>query len=255
VSAPAHPLKVVIIGASGRMGQSLLRLLPEFPGLQLHAALAGDRSAALGRDSGEFAGGPRNGVPVSADLEAALKDGTLVLDFSTVESSSRTVPMCASSGTPLLLGTTGLGPDMAGPIERAAARIPLLVAANTSFSAALLQELVGRAAGLLGADFKVRVHDRHHRHKRDAPSGTALALGRAVSEASGAIEPVSFSSVREGEVIGEHEVQFMGEGEELSFRHAVTDRAIFARGALRSGLWLVRQRPGSYQMADILKEK
>jgi 4-hydroxy-tetrahydrodipicolinate reductase len=255
VSAPAGPIQVVIIGASGRMGRSLLRLLPQFPQLRLHAAVVGRESHALGCDAGELAGLGRTGVLTSADLDSALRGAALALDFSTAAAAPLQVSICAAAGVPLLLGTTGLGPDMPALIARASTRIPLLVAANTSLGAAVLQDLVRRAAAALGPGFDIQVQDTHHRHKRDAPSGTALALGQAASEGRGRPGEVEYASLRGGDVVGEHEVQFLGEGERLRLSHVATDRAVFARGALRAGIWLIRQKPGTHHMADIFKEK
>jgi 4-hydroxy-tetrahydrodipicolinate reductase len=255
VTGRADPVRVVIIGASGRMGLSLLCQLPEFPQLQLHAALVGQQSRSLGRDAGELAGIHPAGIALSTDLDSALRGAALALDFSTAAAASWRVQRCAAASVPLLLGTTGLGPELPLIVSRASERIPLLVAANTSLGAAVLQDLVRRAAAALGAGYDIQVQDTHHRHKKDAPSGTALALGQAAEEGRGRPGGVEYASVRGGDVVGEHEVQFLGEGERLRLSHAATDRAIFARGALQAGLWLVRQPPGRYQMADIFKEK
>jgi 4-hydroxy-tetrahydrodipicolinate reductase len=255
VTSAAGPLPTVIVGASGRMGLSLLRLLREFPQLRLHAAVVSRGSDHLGRDAGELAGLPHAGVSLGADLAVALQGAALALDFSTAAAAPSQVPLCAAAGVPLLLGTTGLGPDMPAILARASERIPLLVAANTSLGAALLEDLVCRAAAVLGAGFDVRVQDTHHRHKQDAPSGTALALGRAALGASGGSGSVEYASLRGGDVVGEHEVQFLGDGERLRLGHGVTDRAVFARGALRAGIWLARQKPGRHHMTDIFLEK
>jgi 4-hydroxy-tetrahydrodipicolinate reductase len=237
------------------MGLSLLRLLPQFPPLRLHAALVGQESRSLGRDAGELAGMAQNGVPLSADLDSALRGAALAVDFSTADAVAWRVPVCAAAGVPLLLGTTGLGPEVPAIIARASERIPLLVAANTSLGAAVLQDLVRRAAAALGEDYDIQVQDTHHRHKRDAPSGTALGLGQAAMEGRGRPGGVQYASVRGGDVVGEHEVQFLGEGERLRLSHVATDRAVFARGALQAGLWLIRQKHGTYHMTDIFKEK
>ncbi len=138
------------------MGLSLMRLLAEFPELKLHAAVASQGSAVLGRDSGELAGVAPSGIPLTADLKTALKDASLAIDFSTESTSRRLVAMCAESGTALLIGTTGLGSDLPALIGKAAGRIPLLVAANTSVGAAVLEDLVRRAAATLGMEFTVR---------------------------------------------------------------------------------------------------
>ncbi len=255
MSGTAAPAGLVIIGASGRMGQSLLRVLPMFPGLRLHAALGRPGGAALGRDSGELAGLPANGVPVSADLAAALPGAGLVLDFSAAEAAAPHVRLCVAARLPLLLGTTGLGPEVDRSVDEAARVVPLLVAPNTSLGATVLLELVRRAAAVLGSGYDVGIQDLHHRDKRDAPSGTALALGAAVAEGSQAPRSVGYASLRGGEVVGTHEVYFLGQGEGLRLGHNVADRAVFARGALRAGLWLARQAPGRYDMADTIEEK
>ncbi|HQX47963.1 MAG TPA: dihydrodipicolinate reductase C-terminal domain-containing protein, partial [Steroidobacteraceae bacterium] len=151
---------------------------------------------------------------------------------------------------PLVLGTTGLPEDIEADLARAAVRIPLLVAPNTSLGVALLQDLVQRAAKALPADFDVSIAEAHHRAKKDAPSGTALALGRSVS--AGREGRVEFAVVRGGDVVGEHSVRFLGTGEEVSLGHRATDRAIFARGALQAATWLAGQKPGRYSMRDVL---
>jgi 4-hydroxy-tetrahydrodipicolinate reductase len=255
VSATAAPAGLVIVGANGRMGQSLLRVLPGFPGLRLHAALGRPGSGAAGRDSGELAGLPANGVPVSTDLAAALPGAALVLDFSVAEAAGSHVRICAAARLPLLLGATGLGPEVGRAVDEAAPHVPILVAPNTSLGATVLRELVRRAAGRLGSGYDVGIQDLHHRAKRDAPSGTALSLGAAVLEGSRTPRPVGYASLRGGEAAGQHEVCFLGEGESLRLGHNVTDRAVFARGALRAGLWLARQAPGRYEMADTIEEK
>lgn len=249
------PLNLVIIGASGRMGRSLVRQLPRFPALRLHGAVVSPGSGLLGRDSGEFAEAAPSGVPFTARLEAALAGAAIALDFSTSAGAAGRIQLCAAAGVPLLLGTTGLGSGVSAPLAEAARRIPVLVAANTSHGAAVLMDLVRHAASTMGAPFDVSIRDLHHRDKRDAPSGTALALGAAVQEASGASREIQYTSVRGGDAVGQHEVLFLGEGESLRLVHEATDRSIFARGALRAGLWLVRQAPGRYRISDLFKEK
>jgi 4-hydroxy-tetrahydrodipicolinate reductase len=243
--------RLVIIGATGRMGGALLRLLPRFPQLQLQSATAGPASAGLGQDSGELHGLPANGVRIRADLESALEGAGLAISFSAAQPAVRQVGACVATRVPLLLGTTGLGPEARTALAEAARTIPLLVAANTSLGIAVLEELVRRAAAALPADFDVRIQDTHHRAKIDAPSGTALSLGAAVEQGRGKANPVGYAALRGGDVIGEHEVHFLGLGERLSLRHSATDRAIFARGALQAGLWLAGQPAGAYRMADV----
>jgi 4-hydroxy-tetrahydrodipicolinate reductase len=253
---PGGPVAVVILGAPGRMGTSLLRLLPSFPGLRLHAAVAAAGNPAVGRDSGELAGMAANGVRVRADAEAALEGAGLALDFSTAAAAPAHVAACAGHRVPLLLGTTGLGREMPAILAQAAQRVPLLVTANTSLGVAVLQDLVRAAAAALGAGFDIQVRDAHHAAKLDAPSGTALALGAAAASGGRlAAQRVGYASIRGGDVVGDHEVHFLGQGERLCLSHSATDRSVFARGALRSGSWLARQPPGQYGMGDVLREK
>jgi 4-hydroxy-tetrahydrodipicolinate reductase len=247
-------IRLVLLGATGRMGVALVRLLPEFPQLQLQAAVAGSRSTGLGRDSGELAGVGPNGVPVAADLERALKGAGLAISFSAAEAAGSETKACAASGVPLLMGTTGLDPAAKGLLQEAARSIPVLIAANTSLGVALLQELVRRAAEVLPPDFDIQIQDTHHRDKVDAPSGTALALGAAAAEGRKTKVAAGYVALRGGDVIGEHEVRFLGPGEQLRLGHSVTDRSVFARGALRAGCWLAAQRAGAYRMADALEK-
>ncbi len=238
------------------MGMSLLRLLPEFQGLRLRSALVAPGNSRLGRDSGELAGGPSNGVAVTADLESGLRGAGLAIDFSTAAASAAHVRACAAAGVPLLLGTTGLGPEMPAILEQAAAAIPLLVTANTSLGVAVLLDLVGQAAAALGPDFDIQIQDTHHGDKLDAPSGTALALGAAAARGARVPnQPIGYASLRGGDVVGEHQVHFLGQGERLCLSHSATDRSIFARGALQAGSRLVSRPPGAYRMAELFREK
>ena len=257
MSAPTVPLGLVILGASGRMGRCLLRLLPEFPALRLRAAVCSPESALLGRDCGEAVGLPATGVLLTSGLASAVDGAGLVLDFSTAAAAAGHVRQCAAAGAPLLIGTTGLGAELAPLIESAADRIPILVAPNTSPGAAVLMGLVRQAAAALGVGYDVSILDRHHRGKRDAPSGTALALGAAAREGvPGDTRPVvDYAWIRGGDAVGQHDVHFLGTGEWLRLSHNVTDRAVFARGALRAGLWLARKAPGRYAMTDVAEEK
>lgn len=250
------PVRLAILGAPGRMGLSLVRELPHFPHLALHAAVASASSPALGRDSGELAGATANGVPVRAELGAALQGAGLALDFSNATAAAAHVRACAAARVPLLLGTTGLGPDMPAVLAEAARAVAVLATANTSLGVAVLMDLVRAAAAALGQRYDIRIRDAHHAGKRDAPSGTALALGSAAAKAAGIpAQRIAYESVRSGDVVGDHEVQFIGQGERLCLSHSATDRAVFARGALQAGLWLARQPPGSYDLADVLREK
>jgi 4-hydroxy-tetrahydrodipicolinate reductase len=259
-------IPTIIVGAGGRMGRSLIALLPQFPQLALHAAVVAPDSA--------LAGEPVDGVPAlryGAQLAAVLSGARLVVDFSSAEAAAVHLQACAAARVPLLLGTTGVGPEHEPLVAQAAQRIPLLMASNTSVGVALLADLVRRAAASLPLSFDIEILEAHHRHKLDAPSGTSLSLGSVAAEArgqslaasavyarQGAVGPradgaIGFAVVRGGDVVGEHEVLFLGPGERLTLKHSATDRSIFARGALQAGQWLAGQPPGRYKMQDFCK--
>jgi 4-hydroxy-tetrahydrodipicolinate reductase len=262
--------RAVLIGVTGRMGRSLLRAAPTFPALLITGAVASADSLALGRDAGELYGAGVTNLKVTSDLAGALAQADVAIDFSTAAATSATLAACCAARKALLLGTTGLGGELDAQLEAAAADIALLVAPNTSLAAAVLTELTRRAAAALPLSFDIDILDLHHRSKRDAPSGTALALARAAAEARGTRVPraaaagvpaagearlpgeIRFAAVRAGDIVGEHTVLFSGTGEELSLRHRANDREVFAKGALAAALWLASQPPGRYGMAEFL---
>jgi 4-hydroxy-tetrahydrodipicolinate reductase len=267
VSGAAIP--TVLIGATGRMGINILRELPRFSALKLCGAVASEASPALGEDAAAHAGLPPIGVTVSAALPPLLRGAALAIDFSSARAAPATLAACVAARVPLLLGTTGLARELVAPMAAAAESIALLIAPNTSPGLNLLLSLVSTAAARLPAGFDIEIIETHHRDKTDAPSGTALAIGEAAAKARGmALEDaalygrhgatgarasgqIGFASVRGGDIVGEHEVRFLGQGERLMLRHSVSDRGVFARGALMAGQWLARQPPGRYGMGDV----
>jgi 4-hydroxy-tetrahydrodipicolinate reductase len=276
VSAPAQgaPIRVAIIGVPGRMGCALVRAAAETPDMRVAAAVASPSSAAVGRDAGELAGVGSIGVGVTNDLAAALACADVVIDFSNSGATATNLAACRTAGRPLLIGTTGFAAELAAEIDSAAREIPLLVAPNTSVGITLLLELVQQAARALPSTFDIEIIEAHHRTKRDAPSGTALALGNAAATGRrGPERPVTrkeiefprheprrdgdigFAVIRGGDIVGEHTVLFAGAGERISLGHSATDRAIFARGALQAARWLQAQPQGRYFMRDILGYK
>ncbi|MEY4760586.1 MAG: hypothetical protein RLZZ200_442 [Pseudomonadota bacterium] len=261
--------KVTIIGASGRMGSALVRAIAEFPTLALHGAVTMPGHPDLGRDAGEVAGRGTVGVSLTANVPAALAGADVAIDFSSGAITAANVSACAEARVALMLGTTGFGEDAAAAIAAASRVIPLVVAANTSLALNVLLELVRKAAQSLPVNYDIEIFEAHHRHKVDAPSGTALALGRAAAEGRGVNLParprptgvedgareagtIGFAVARGGDVVGEHDVRFLGAGEQLTLRHVATDRTIFARGALTGAAWVVGKAPGHYSMADVL---
>ncbi|HEY6516979.1 MAG TPA: 4-hydroxy-tetrahydrodipicolinate reductase [Steroidobacteraceae bacterium] len=266
--------RAVIIGVTGRMGQALVRAAGELSAVRITAAVASPASASLGRDVGALARMEPLGVAVTSDLPAALAAADVAIDFSQPDATRATIAACRAARKPLLIGTTGFEARVTQPeLAAAAGEIPLLIAPNTSLGVAVLTELVRRAARVLPAEFDIEIIEAHHRTKRDAPSGTALALARAAAEGRGGVTEgalpdassgragragprpegaIGFAVVRGGDIVGEHTVLFAGPGEEVRLSHRAGDRAIFARGALRAALWLRGQPPGRYDMGDIV---
>ncbi len=259
---------LTIFGITGRMGQSLLRALREEPQWRLSGALASAASHRLGLDAA--GDGEPCGVSITADPAAALRGAAVALDFSSATSTGAHVEACAAARVPLLVGTTGFDAASRGALERAARSIPVLIAANTSVGASVVAKLVALATAALGESYDVEIAEAHHRLKRDAPSGTALALGAAVAAArgrelqevanygrAGESAPrtpgsIGFSVLRGGDIVGDHTVTFAAAGELLEIKHRATDRMTFARGALRAASWLVGRPPGLYGMSDVL---
>ncbi|MFU8895989.1 MAG: 4-hydroxy-tetrahydrodipicolinate reductase [Gammaproteobacteria bacterium] len=260
---PGSPVRVAILGASGRMGATLLRCLPEFPGLALSGASTAPGSGLGGQDSGEVAGLGSLGVKLSERVDAALAGASVAVDFTLAEAVPGTAAACRAAGVALVCGVTGLGEKGEAALRAAAAEVPVLWAPNMSAGVAVLERLTALAAAAL-EEFDAGVHEVHHSAKRDAPSGTALALGQAVAAARGlgadAAVPdqalqataLGYGALRVGDVVGEHTVTLAGPGERLELVHRATDRAIFARGALRAAAWLTGKPPGFYTLAEVL---
>lgn len=233
------PVRILIHGASGRMGQALLRLAPSHDRLQVVAAVAPDKPGQRVIDGiPHFSVHELNGVPVF----------DVAIDFSLPAGFDAVLALCANRGAALVSGMTGLEPVQREAMEAAAARVPVLWAANFSLGVAVLAELVERAAQVLG-DWSCDIVESHHAQKLDAPSGTALALGARAEQ--GGAQP-RYASLRAGDIIGEHMVQFTGFGERLELTHRATSRDVFARGALHAAAWLAGQDPGRYSLRDLL---
>lgn len=265
-------VRAIVAGAAGRMGRAVLSAAQAASGIQVTAALEHAQSSALGRDSGELAGIGRNEIPVTSDLDRALRAGNVLIDFSDASSTAHHLDACAAAGVAALICTTGLAAEVQARADAAATRVPVLVSANTSLGVTLLVELVRQAARTLPAEFDIEIVEAHHRLKKDAPSGTALALGRAAAQGRGqrledvartareGIAPradgeIGFAVVRGGDIVGDHSVLFAGPAERLVLSHQATDRAIFARGAVATARWLAGQKPGRYEMRDFILEK
>mgnify|MGYP003586317522 CR=1 FL=1 len=266
-------INIVVVGAAGRMGRHLIRLLQEGtePGLKLAGAVDLWDCPARGQDAGLVAGVPATGIPVSTDLAELLPGADVVIDFSAHQGTSGNASRVAAAGRGLVIGTTGLNADEKAVVETAAKQIPIVMAPNMSLGVNLLFSLVQRAAETLkGKGYDVEIVERHHRRKKDAPSGTALGLGEAaaagfgwnlkkvaVDGRSGLVgerpaEQIGFHAVRAGDLVGDHTVLFAADGECIELSHRATSREAFARGALRAAAWLAGRESGLYSMRDVL---
>jgi 4-hydroxy-tetrahydrodipicolinate reductase len=261
-------ISIIVVGARGRMGTALIREVMDSEDLTLGACVDRSGGPGIGQDAGRLAGRPDLNVLVNDELRP--RRGSVVVDFSLPKATETNVNACLEAGAPLIIGTTGLGPEQERILQEAAERIPIVHAANFSVGVTLLLQLAATAAAALGPDWEAELIELHHRHKRDAPSGTALRIGQAVAEATDrkfsdvAItdraslgrprtpEEIGVFGMRGGDSIGEHTLMFLGEGERIELIHRATDRAIFARGALRAARWVVSQPPGLYDMFDVL---
>jgi 4-hydroxy-tetrahydrodipicolinate reductase len=261
-------VSVVIVGARGRMGQTLIREVLDSEYVTLVGAVERPGSPGMGTDAGAILGMPRAGVPLTDELRPPRN--SVVVDFSLPEATEDYVQACVRDRAPLVLGTTGLTADTRGKLRRASEEIPIVAAANFSVGVTLLSRLAAIAARALGTDWETEIFELHHRHKRDAPSGTALRLAKSVAEATGRTleeaavtmrgidtgprskEEIGIVALRGGDSIGEHTLMFLGPAERIELTHRAFDRAIFARGALRAARWVVDKQPGLYDMADVL---
>jgi 4-hydroxy-tetrahydrodipicolinate reductase len=264
-------LRIAISGATGRMGRALIEACHAAGGMRLVAALEQPGGARIGADAGELAGLGPLGVPVSADLDKAIGDVDVLVDFTRPEATLRYLDSCQRAGKRMVIGTTGF--DAAGKeaIARAARTIPIVFAPNMSVGVNLCFKLADLAARVLGEDADIEIVEAHHRHKVDAPSGTALRLGEVVAGALGrdlkscAVygregttgardrKTIGFATIRAGDIVGDHTVLFAGDGERVEITHKASSRMTFAKGALRAALWLADKRPGLYDMQDVLE--
>jgi len=263
------PLRLGIAGAAGRMGRMLIQTVLDTTdgSVVLHGAIASEGSAAIGQDAGLLAGRPACGVAVSDDPVQLFATADAVVDFTRPQASVRFAALAAQGKAVLVTGTTGFSTEDLAALGRAARHTPIVQSFNMSLGVNLLAALVRQAARALDAGWDVEVVEMHHRHKIDAPSGTAILLGRAAAEGRGvdfdaarAIDrdgrrpdgAIGFATLRGGDVVGEHAVILAGAGERVELAHKATDRGIFARGAVKAALWGRGRAPGLYSMADVL---
>jgi 4-hydroxy-tetrahydrodipicolinate reductase len=253
------------------MGKTLIEAI-ELVGedMTLAAAIERPESTLLGADAGELAGVGRKGVPVVSSLADVIGDIDVLIDFTVPAATLANAAQCAEQGVAIVIGTTGFTPDEQARLGSAAGSTAVCKASNFSTGVNLCFKLLDMAARVLGDDVDVEVYEAHHRHKIDAPSGTALSMGEVVAGALGrdlgkvAVygregqtgardrETIGFATVRAGDIVGDHTVTFAAEGERVEITHKASSRMSFARGAVRAAGWLVQQKPGMYDMQDVL---
>ena len=263
--------RIGITGAAGRMGRILVEAI-SLAGeeLTLSAAIERPESSLLGADSGELAGQGRNGVPVVGALADVIGDIDVLIDFTVPAATLENLRICKDHGVAVVIGTTGFTPDQQAEIESAATVTPVCKASNFSTGVNLCFRLLETAAKVLGDEVDIEVYEAHHRHKIDAPSGTALSMGQVIADALGrdlgkvAVygregqtgardrDTIGFATVRAGDIVGDHTVTFAAEGERVEITHRASSRMSFARGAVRAAGWLGAQKPGLYDMQDVL---
>ena len=261
-------LKVGVHGAGGRMGRSVVQMVHESEDLKLSAAVDAEGSPLVGRDAGELAGVARLGVPVSSRIED-LAEADVIIDFSLPVALPRLFAFLEQRPVPLVVATTGLDATLGGQIDALSRTLPLIAAPNYSMGVAVLYHLAEQAAALL-PEFDLEIFEMHHRHKVDAPSGTALGLlaaaargrdqngrelavyGRKGQTGARSDREIGVMTLRGGDVIGDHTLLLAGAGERLELSHRASNRALFARGALRAARFVATQKPGRYTMPQVL---
>src|ERR1700722_15097460 len=262
--------KMGVVGCGGRMGRMLVAEIAATEGCSVAGGSEAPGSGYVNQDIGELAGIGRTGIPTGETVEKVIRDSDVVLEFTSPEATAEHAELAASLGTAMVIGTPGLGSGQGERVRQAARQIPIVWAPNMSLGVNVLLSVVEEVARRLGPDWDLEIMEMHHRGKVDAPSGTALALGRAAAAARGVLlddvatrsrdgitgprpaGAIGFAALRGGDNIGEHHVIFAGVGEQLELTHRATNRGIYSKGAVRAALWLVGRPPGLYGMKEVL---
>lgn len=263
-------LRIAVAGVSGRMGSCLVKAADAAAHAAFTAAVSRPGSLSVGKDAGELAGLGTIGVNVVDDLSAVLDHFDVLIDFTRPDTSMALIEQCRLAGKKLVIGTTGYSPEQKRAIEQAARDIPIVLAPNMSVGVNLALKLLEMTARVMGDDCDIEIIEAHHRHKVDAPSGTALRMGEVIAAAldrdlkdcaiygreghTGARDrnTIGFSTIRAGDIVGEHTVMFADEGERVEITHKATSRMTFANGAVRAALWIKDKPNGLYDMQDVL---
>jgi 4-hydroxy-tetrahydrodipicolinate reductase len=263
-------IKIAVTGAAGRMGKTLIEAISLNPNAELTAAIERSQSPAIGADSGEFSGLGKNGVIIVGDINQVINDFDVLVDFTAPVATVANAKSCSLAGKKMIIGTTGCSEEDKAIIADAASQSAICMATNFSTGVNLCFKLAKEAAAILGDDYDVEIVEAHHRHKVDAPSGTALSLGEAVAEGhgdnfndvavlsrEGQVGPrsdneIGFATVRGGDVVGDHTVMYMADGERVEIGHKASSRMSFGRGAIRAAVWVAAQDKGLFDMQDVL---
>jgi 4-hydroxy-tetrahydrodipicolinate reductase len=262
--------RIAVMGAAGRMGKTLIEAVQQAEGVGLGAAIDRPDSSLVGADAGELAALGKIGVRLSGDLRDALEQFDVLVDFTHPSVTLKNLEVCRQAGKAMVIGTTGFSAAEKQLLADAGKHIPIVFAANFSVGVNLCLKLLDTAARVLGDDVDIEIIEAHHRHKVDAPSGTALRMGEVVANALGrdlekvAVygregqtgarerETIGFATVRGGDVVGDHTVLFAADGERVEITHKASSRMTFAKGAVRAARWLDGRAPGLYDMQDVL---
>ena len=263
-------VRIAITGAAGRMGKTLIEAVNLADNAVVSAAIERPESSLIGADAGELAGLGSNGVKIAGDISEVIDDFDVLIDFTVPAATVNNVQACAEAGKAIVIGTTGCSEEQLGLIKQAAEKTGVVMASNYSTGVNATFKLLNMAAQILGDDYDVEVIEAHHRHKVDSPSGTALSMGEAVAEGLGrdlkavavngrdgivgarTQQEIGFHAVRGGDVVGDHTVMFLADGERVEITHKASSRMSFARGAVRAAKWIADKKPGLRDMQDVL---
>jgi 4-hydroxy-tetrahydrodipicolinate reductase len=263
-------MRIAVVGASGRMGLCLIKAAALAKNAELTVAVSRPNSLAIGRDAGELAGISVTGIRVRDDLASVVDQFDVLIDFTRPDASMEFIDICREAGKKVVIGTTGYSDEQKARINEAAKDVAIVMAPNMSVGVNLSLKLLEMTAKVMGDYTDIEVIEAHHRHKIDAPSGTALRMGEVVANALGrdlkdcAIygregntgerdrKTIGFSTIRAGDIVGEHTVMFADEGERVEITHKATSRMTFANGAVRAAIWLADKQSGLYDMQDVL---
>jgi 4-hydroxy-tetrahydrodipicolinate reductase len=263
-------IRIAVTGAAGRMGRVLIEACQQADGVELGAAIERPGSSVIGVDAGELAGIGRNGVAVVDDLAAVAGEFDVLIDFTRPEVTLANLAVCRAAGKRMVIGTTGLDAAQKAALAEAGKEIGIVFAPNMSVGVNLCLKLLDMAARVLGDEVDIEIIEAHHRHKVDAPSGTALAMGETVAAALGrdlkecAVygrqghtgerdrRTIGFETIRAGDIVGDHTVLFAALGERVEITHKASSRMTFAKGAVRAAAWLMQKERGLYDMQDVL---